>query len=337
MTVIVTDPKTLFIHVPKAGGTSIQQWLFNNCNGKSAKGTYGKHCPHSLIKEEKDWFSFGVVRNPWDRLVSAYFYEMKVAKFRLKCIEENRPEVKPQKQFVQNLLGKTNFRKSKEALRRYLGLINYYRNYIPRLAGKAASYNDSIKTDKPIQIDQQIIKTFTQINQSLKNACGLALRQPTPDKQYVLMTDANFKSAGYALMIEEDPDERLTSVRETYTPVEFGSKTFSPAQIKMSVYSKEFLAIYFAFTEYVHIPWKTTKPTIVLTDNKSVTKFFQTNMIPPALWNACDFLLQFRFIIAHVPGQMNTAADFVSRLDVNPKDKVTLTLSCIFILCDHDL
>ena len=98
MTVIVTDPKTLFIHVPKAGGTSIQQWLFNNCNGKSAKGTYGKHCPHSLIKEEKDWFSFGVVRNPWDRLVSAYFYEMKVAKFRLKCIEENRPEVKPQKQ-----------------------------------------------------------------------------------------------------------------------------------------------------------------------------------------------------------------------------------------------
>ena len=61
-------------------------------------------------------------------------------------------------------------------------------------------------------------------------------------------------------------------------------------------------------------------------DNKSVTTFFQTKKIPPSLRNACDFVLQFHFKIAHVPGRMNTAADFLSRLDISPKEKVLLQI-----------
>ena len=89
----------------------------------------------------------------------------------------------------------------------------------------------------------------------------------------LLMTDANFKNAGYALMIEENAEEKITSVRKTCAPVAFGSKMFSTSQIKMSIYAKEFLAMYFAFMEYSHILWESTKPVVVLTDNKSVTRF----------------------------------------------------------------
>ena len=57
--------------------------------------------------------------------------------------------------------------------------------------------------------------------------------------------------------------------------------------------------------------WETTKPTIVLTDNKSVTRFFQTIAIPPAFWNACDYVLQLNFRIARIVGSVNTTvADF---------------------------
>ena len=49
-------------------------------------------------------------------------------------------------------------------------------------------------------------------------------------------------------------------------------------------------------------------------------------MITPSLWNACDFVLQFHFKIAHVPGRMNTAANFLFRLDINPKNKVLLQI-----------
>ena len=40
------------------------------------------------------------------------------------------------------------------------------------------------------------------------------------------MTDASFRSAGYALMIEDNPDQKIQSKRKTYAPVAFGSKFF---------------------------------------------------------------------------------------------------------------
>ena len=94
----------------------------------------------------------------------------------------------------------------------------------------------------------------------------------------------------------------------------------------MSIYCKEFLAIYHAFLEYSHILWETTLPTLVMTDNRSVTRFFQTKAIPPTLWNACDYVLQFNFHIMHVAGTQNTAADFLSRIELTPKERVELKI-----------
>ena len=127
-------------------------------------------------------------------------------------------------------------------------------------------------------------------------------------------------------MIEDNPDQKIQSKRKTYAPVAFGSKVFSPTQLKMSIYSKEFLAICMAFLEFANIVWETTKPTIVLTDNKSVTRFFQTKAIPPSLWNACDYVLQFNFKIAHIAGSVNTAADFLSRLELKVTERIRLKI-----------
>ena len=63
-----------------------------------------------------------------------------------------------------------------------------------------------------------------------------------------------------------------------------------------------------AFLEFAQILWEATKPAIVLTDNKSVTRFFQAKATPPAIWNACDYVLKFNFKRAHIAGSVNTAA-----------------------------
>ena len=147
------------------------------------------------------------------------------------------------------------------------------------------------------------------------------LKQPLPSKELVLVKDAGYRSAGYALMIEDNPDQKIQSKRKAYATVAFGSKIFSPAQLKMSIYSKEFLAIYMAFLEFAHILREAPKPLIVLTDNKSVTRFFQTKAIPPSLWNACDYVPQFNFKIAHIACSVNTAADFLSRLELKVTQK----------------
>ena len=94
----------------------------------------------------------------------------------------------------------------------------------------------------------------------------------------------------------------------------------------MSIYLKEILAIYIAFLEFAHILWEASKHTTVLTDNKSVTRFFQTKAIPPFMWNACDYVLQFNFKIAHIAGTVNTAADFLSRLEVEVTEKIHLKI-----------
>ena len=105
-------------------------------------------------------------------------------------------------------------------------------------------------------------------------------------------------------MIEDDPNQKLQSKRKTYAPIAFGSKTFNPTQTKMSINAKEFFSIFFAFVEFGHLMWGSTFPVIVFTDNRSVTRCFQAKLIPPALWNACDYVLQYNFIIAHVAGSM---------------------------------
>ena len=140
------------------------------------------------------------------------------------------------------------------------------------------------------------------------------------------MTDASFQAAGYAVLIEDDPNQKYTSTRKTYAPIAYSSKRYSPSQIKMTIYAKEFSAIYMAFKEFGHIFWGAIKPLIIMTESKSVTRFFQTKMIPPPLWNACDFVLQFHFCIAHIPGKMNTAADFLSRLEMDPNEKKILKI-----------
>ena len=201
--------------------------------------------------------------------------------------------VKPQKQNVQNFLEKTKFPKSKKALQRYLGFLNYYRNYVPRLAERLAPFYKMLKSDEKVLVSKELVQQFEDINKALDKCCDLALQQPIPNKQIALMTDASFGAAGYAVLIEDDPNQKFTSLRKSYAPVAYGSKTFTPAQIKMSIYAKEFLAIYFAFKEFGHIFWGAPKPVIILTDNKAVTRFFQTKIIPPALWNACEYVIQF--------------------------------------------
>ena len=232
--------------------------------------------------------------------------------------------ISPQARKIQNFLDKLRFPKSKKPLQWYLDFENYHRNYIPRLVERLNPFYKLLKTEVPINITSELKETFDSVNKALSDACQLALKQPIPGKQLVLLTDASFRSAGNALMIEDNSDQKLHSKRKTYVPVAFGSKIFSPAQLKMFIYSKELLTIYMAFPEFAHILWEATKPTIVLTDSKSVTRFFQTKAFPPALWNACDYVLHFNFKKAHLAGSVNTAADFLSSLELKVTEKIPL-------------
>ena len=234
--------------------------------------------------------------------------------------------VSPQSHKIQNFLCNLNFPKSKKALQRYLGFVNCYKNYISRIAKKFNPVYKLLKAEVPINITSELNEAFDSVSKALSDACELALKQPIPGKQLVILTEASFRSAGYALLIEDNRDQKIQSKRKTYAPVAYGLKVLSPAQLKTSIYSKELLAIYMAVLEFAPILWETSKPTIVLTDNKSVTGFLQTKAIPPFLWNACDYVLQFNFKKAQIAGSINTAAHFLSRLELKVTEKIHLKI-----------
>ncbi|MFO8053169.1 MAG: sulfotransferase family 2 domain-containing protein [Candidatus Omnitrophota bacterium] len=69
--------KFIFLHIPKTAGSSVAATLKRNLNKNDLL-----LCPHTkavrlklTAKDKwKDYFKFTFVRNPWDRMVSAYFF-----------------------------------------------------------------------------------------------------------------------------------------------------------------------------------------------------------------------------------------------------------------------
>ena len=130
--------------------------------------------------------------------------------------------VSPQSHKNQNFLSKLRIPKSKKALQRYPGFVSYYKNYISRMAEELNPFYNLLKAEVPIIITSELEDNFDSIHNALNDACQLALKQPIPGKQLVLMTDASFRSAGYALMIEDNPDQKIQSKRKTFAIVAFG-------------------------------------------------------------------------------------------------------------------
>ena len=112
--------------------------------------------------------------------------------------------VKTQKQNVENFLEETKFRMSKKALYRCLGFLIYYRNYLPRLSERLASFYEIHKSDEKVLVSKKLVQHFEETNKPLNKYRDLAMQQPLPNKQIALMTDASFAAAGYAVLKEDD-------------------------------------------------------------------------------------------------------------------------------------
>ena len=122
-----------------------------------------------------------------------------------------------QKQKIAKFLEKFNLQRSKKTLQRHFGFLNYYRNYIPRLTERLIPFFQLLKTTDAkakVPITPDNMKEFREINEALDRCCQLALRQALPGKKLVLMTDASFQAAGYAVLIKDDPNQKYTSTRK---------------------------------------------------------------------------------------------------------------------------
>lgn len=66
------DKKAIFVHVPKCAGMSVNRTLFGNLAGGHT--TLEQYLTVFEPQNILDYFKFTIVRNPWDRVVSAYYF-----------------------------------------------------------------------------------------------------------------------------------------------------------------------------------------------------------------------------------------------------------------------
>lgn len=209
--------------------------------------------------------------------------------------------------------------KSVDQLRRFLGMINFYRRHIPKAAEIQSKLNIFLHNTKKkdtslIPWTDEATEAFEQCKQSLQNAVKLSF--PSSDAQIALMTDCSDKCAG-AVLQQKDIDG--------WKPLGFFSTKLSETQQRYSTYDRELLAIYLAIKHFRYLIEGRTFT--IYTDHKPIVYSLQNNTAgkndTPRRIRHLDFIMQFCTEIKHISGRENTVADCLSRIsaiDVSPLD-----------------
>ena len=159
----------------------------------------------------------------------------------------------------------------------------------------------------------------------------MTVRLAKPGLQYVIFCDASSRGTGFVFLIEGYLIDQKGKTKKTYAPVSFGSRLFTTTQLIISVYLEEFLALFFALDHFAQLIWGATKSVRVLTDHRNSTQFIQSKSIQLSLWICLDRVLSLNNLLAHIPGKSNSAADSLTRMQMDPKTYLTLQLK----LTDH--
>ena len=193
-------------------------------------------------------------------------------------------------------------------LRRFLGILNFYRRFIPHAARKQlqlhAMLGNSKKNDKtPLVWSDIAEKEFQECKESLSNIAKLA--HPDLNKPLAVMCDASEKAIGACVQQYTGQD---------WEPLGFFSRKLSDTETKYSAYDRELLAIFAAIKYFRYL--LEGRHFTVFTDHKPLEKALtqKYEKLSPRQINQLTFIAQFTDDIRHISGKDNIVADTLSRL-----------------------
>ncbi|GBO27271.1 Transposon Ty3-I Gag-Pol polyprotein [Araneus ventricosus] len=199
--------------------------------------------------------------------------------------------------------------KTVQDLRRFLGMLNFFRRFLPQAAQKQLPLQKMLgkckKRDKtPLNWTDESDQAFQNCINDLKEATHLA--HPNSNAAIILMTDASDGAIGGCIQQREG---------DFWKPLGFFSRKLSTSEQKYSAYDRELLAI-FASIKYFRYLLEGTKFTI-LTDHKPITYAFSQKIekLSPRQINHLNFIAQFTVDIKHISGKDNVVADALSRIE----------------------
>jgi hypothetical protein len=186
-------------------------------------------------------------------------------------------------------------------LRSFLGFGNYYKDFIQNYSAITRPLHELTRKTFVYHWGEPQEHAFNLLKHLFTSYP--VLRNPDPDKHYILDTDTS-KFAVSATLSQDYSDGRH--------PIRFFSKSLSPAKINYDIYDRELLAIIYAIKAFRYLLLGARQKFLIRTDHQNLKYFKSLQKITPCQAQWHEFLQDYNFKLIHFPGKSNTIADLLS-------------------------
>ena len=194
-------------------------------------------------------------------------------------------------------------------IKQFLGLVGYYRKFIPRFSDIAKPQTRLTRHDMTVEWCKKCEFSF----QTLKDALYTEpiLKFPDPNKLYVLFTDAS-KQVWAGVLTQPYSQVMGGKLVTVHHPVTYMSGLFRGFQLNWAALTKEAYAIYMSVK---NLNFYLTDVEITLrSDHLPLKKFLLKNTLNSKVNNWAVELETFNIHFEHISGIWNTLADTVCRI-----------------------
>ncbi|KAL8613947.1 hypothetical protein ACOMHN_023183 [Nucella lapillus] len=208
----------------------------------------------------------------------------------------------PEKSKVEQMISSARPKTTKE-VRSLLGLIGFYREFVPNFAAITSPLSDLTKKGQPPVVEWT--DAAEQALQTVKERLGAypILKLPDMSKQFTLRTDASGVGLGAVLLQEHDGQK---------FPVKYASRKLSKCEQGYATVEAECLAVVWGvqkFQKYLY-----GNQFIIETDHQPL-KFLQEAKLKNSRVLRWAMSLQpYRYHIDYIPGRENVGTDYLSRV-----------------------
>ena len=189
-------------------------------------------------------------------------------------------------------------------LRQFLGMVNFYRRFLPNCAEVLAPLTNLLSSVKNcnVTLSPEATRAFGKIKKMLADATNLSC--VVPAAELCVACDASSQAVGAVLQQNVDGH---------WKPISFFSKKLSGAETRYSTFGRELYAAYAAVRHFRHL--LEGRKFHILSDHRPLLGAFKSksDSYSPREIRHLDFLLQFTSDIRHIKGDLNIPADALSR------------------------
>jgi hypothetical protein len=212
-----------------------------------------------------------------------------------------------------------------KGISRFIGMVNFYHKFIPKLAEVAAPLNMLRKKNARFQWGPEQQVAFDALKQAI--AQPPVLRMADFNSRFILQTDASGVALGAVLSQETE------GVRQ---PIAYASRTLTAQERKASsVYELECLAVLFGTDKF--LKYLEHQEFTLETDNQALSWLLSHPRQLGKIGRWVARISALKFEVKHIRGTLNVVADALSRMFELPSEDTDSTVQCNVTLTDFPL